>query len=253
MSPGRLRTTRFPECVPRATLRCPGDVDIVALSSGCRNDPSILSESSIMTTFDRRTVLMAASILGLAAASGQAYAAQQQAGRVTLAVGRVDALLAAATRVLAAGDSVFVEEIVRTGAESRAGLHLGAATTVSLGPSTRLRIEQHLVDAGGSFELVDGAVLYDHPRPTGAAPSRAVMRSPYGLIAIRGTRFFAGPSRGVFGVFVAEGHVDVSGGGRTVAVPPGFGTDVAAPGQAPGTPRAWPQDRVRECLRLVQG
>ena len=47
------------------------------------------------------------------------------------------------------------------------------------------------------------------------------VRSPFALIAVRGTMFFAGPSNGVFGVFVGRGLVDVTGGDRTVVVRPG--------------------------------
>ena len=60
-------------------------------------------------------------------------------------------------------------------------------------------------------------MLFD--RPPGARRIPMQIRSAYALIAVRGTQFFAGPSNGVFGVFVRErdtrslrrrpdGHVD---------------------------------------------
>jgi hypothetical protein len=52
------------------------------------------------------------------------------------------------------------------------------------------------------------------------------VRSPYGLMAVRGTTFFAGPSNDVFGVFVARGVVAVTGGGRTVVLRLGLGTNI---------------------------
>ena len=60
----------------------------------------------------------------------------------------------------------------------------------------------------------------------GRADSRPVavkIRSSYGLIAVRGTKFFAGPSNGVFGVFVDHGTVTVSGGGSEVVLQAGRG------------------------------
>ena len=54
-------------------------------------------------------------------------------------------------------------------------------------------------------------------------------RSPFALIAVRGTLFFAGPSNGVFGVFVGRGFVEVTGGDRTVVIRPGLAPTLPTP------------------------
>ena len=77
------------------------------------------------------------------------------------------------------------------------------------------------------------------------------MRSLFGLIAIRGTRVFAGPSNGVFGVFVVHGSVDVTAAGKTVKVDRGFGTNIAKPGDPPTDPAAWKPPRIRAALASV--
>jgi hypothetical protein len=78
------------------------------------------------------------------------------------------------------------------------------------------------------------------------------VHSPFGLIAVRGTMFFAGPSNDVFGVFVATGLVAVAGGGRTVILRPGLGTNIANPGDAPSEPRRWSPGRIKAALRSVE-
>ena len=197
---------------------------------------------------DRRTMLGLGS--GAAAALIADPAAAQPrpaAGNVTTLTGKASALAdGAAERALAKGDPVQLAELVQTGAQSRLGLQLGQRTIVNLGPSTRLKLDPHIVDAGGTFDLVEGSMLFEHTRPKGSAPGRAEIRSPYGLIAVRGTRFWMGINRGSFGVFVTEGRVDVSAAGDTVALMPGWGTDIARPGQRPSRPRAWPVERQRE-------
>ena len=72
------------------------------------------------------------------------------------------------------------------------------------------------------------------------------------LIAIRGTRVFAGPSNGVFGVFVARGSVDVTAAGKTVTLGRGFGTNIAKPGDEPTAPAAWKPPRIKAAFASVQ-
>ena len=83
-------------------------------------------------------------------------------------------------------------------------------------------------------------------------PGPIEIRSPYGLIAVRGTRFFAGLSNKVFGVFVEEGSVTVSAGGRQVIVGAGQGTDIARPGARPTDPRRWGQARIDAAYASVR-
>ena len=105
---------------------------------------------------------------------------------------------------------------------------------MKLGAETQLRIDRFVVNAGGVLVLDRGGMLYDHD-PSDGPPDVAV-RTPFGLVAVRGTRFFAGPSNGVFGVFVERGEVTVVGVNTAVVVTSGFGTDIARPGDEPTPP-----------------
>lgn len=202
---------------------------------------------------DRRHVLGAAGAFA-ATFAGAGASTARPAGNVTSLTGRATAVAGnGAERRLGLADPVALAELVQTAAESRLGLKLGATTLVNLGPSTRLKLDPFLVDAGGTFDLVEGSMLFEHVRPRGSPPGKAEIRSPYGLLAVRGTRFWAGINRGRFGVFVVEGKVDVSGGGRSVSLLAGWGTDVTRPGAAPASPRAWPVERQREIYRLTLG
>src|SRR5215813_4528508 len=61
-------------------------------------------------------------------------------------------------------------------------------------------------------------------RPVGGIPAPVRIRSPFALIAVRGTRFFTGPSNGRFGVFVERGSVAVTSAGRTCDYAKKFGS-----------------------------
>lgn len=176
----------------------------------------------------------------------QARAVVLRAGEVETTHGECFARSGTARRALAPQADVFVGDSVETGVESWLALLLGKATTVRLGPGAQMRIDRFIMNAGGVLTLDKGAVLYDH-EPRDGADSMAV-RSPFGLIAVRGTRFFAGPSNGVFGVFVEHGDVFVVGVSTAVTVTAGMGTNIATPGAEPTLPVVWGPQRITAAM-----
>jgi ferric-dicitrate binding protein FerR (iron transport regulator) len=152
-------------------------------------------------------------------------------------------------RTLERAAPLFLNEVVGTGADARLTLLLGTDTTLRVGASARLTIDRFLVNAGGDITLQSGPILFD--RPEGAPPQLTRINSAFGLIAVRGTRFFAGPSNGVFGVFVMRGSVAVASAGSEVMVTPGQGTNIARPGDAPTTPAPWGDPRIGSAMQSV--
>jgi ferric-dicitrate binding protein FerR (iron transport regulator) len=92
-------------------------------------------------------------------------------------------------------------------------------------------------------------LLFD--RPPRSARAAVQIRSPFALIAVRGTRFFAGPSNGPFGVFAARGSVAVSSAGQQVILREGEGTDFVSPGTPPTPVKRWAPERIRAALASV--
>jgi ferric-dicitrate binding protein FerR (iron transport regulator) len=173
--------------------------------------------------------------------------AVEQVGSVEDVTGEAFGELEAVRRTLDRAAPVFLSEEVATGVASRLGMRLGRNTTVRLGEQARLKIDRFLVDAGGVMTLQSGPLLFDgQPRHAGLQ-----VRSPFALIAVRGTRFFAGPSNDRFGVFVARGSVSVSSAGQQVILREGEGTDIASPGAPPTPVKRWAPERVRAALASV--
>jgi hypothetical protein len=195
----------------------------------------------------RRRVLLLGSAMTLAGRS--LNAAESLAGTIESLRGDAFAEGTKPRRTLAPMAEVFVGDVVETAIDSALTMHLGKTTFVKLGAQAKFRIDNFVVDAGGTFELEQGPMLIDHNGSTKNEDFQ--VRSPFGLIAVRGTMFFAGPSNDVFGVFVASGVVAVTGGGRTVVLRPGLGTNIAQPGDAPTEPRRWAPGRITAALRSV--
>ena len=173
--------------------------------------------------------------------------AVEQVGSVQDVTGEAFGEIEAVRRTLDRAAPVFLSEEVVTGTASRLGMRLGRNTTVRLGEQARLKIDRFLVDAGGEMTLQSGPLLFDgQPRHGGVQ-----IRSPFALIAVRGTRFFAGPSNDRFGVFVARGSVTVSSAGQQVILREGEGTDIASPGTPPTPVKRWAPERIRAALASV--
>lgn len=196
---------------------------------------------------DRRAALggLAAAAVALVSTPARAGA---RAGAVDAAEGDVFAKLEAARR-LGVRSEVLLGDLVWTEARSRAALALDGGTKLHLGPQTRLTIDRFVAAKGGELRIGGGALLFDRDD---ALPKLDIeVRSVFGLIGVRGTRFFAGPSRGVFGVFVARGEVAVTAAGVTRAVRSGEGVDIARPGAAPSETARWKQPRINEAMASV--
>jgi len=173
----------------------------------------------------------------------------ERAGTVEDVKGEAFAEAARVRRALDRAAPLFLGDEVGTGVESRLGMRLGRDTTIRLGEKARLKIDRFLVNAGGDVTLQSGPLLFD--RPPGSIPAPMRIRSPFALIAVRGTRFFAGPSNGRFGVFVERGSVAVIASGQRVVLHDGEGTDVASPGARPTPVRRWQPPRIQAALASV--
>ncbi|MDZ5452518.1 FecR family protein [Labrys sp. ZIDIC5] len=198
----------------------------------------------------RRSLLAGLLLAGIRPERVLARAAVE-AGSILGASGESTAQARGRTRLLAVGDPVYLNDLLATGESARLSAQLGDATRLLLGARTRVRIDKFLVDRGGKLVLERGAILFDRPhdRPSGELG----VTTPFGLIAARGTRFFAGPSWGKFGVYVEDGVVDVATKGGTVRLTPGFGTELASMQAPPAKPAPWSRLRIGEAWGTVVG
>ena len=202
---------------------------------------------SVSSLVDRRAFFAGLIAIPPALISFAAFA-DDPAGRVNTAKGRATGLLNGALRELQARSDVYLQELLQTGAGARLGMELGR-TRVDLGERTRLKIEKSLVDRGGQLLLERGALLFD--RPDDEPEAGLVVRTPFAIVAARGTRFFIGPSKDVIGVFVERGSVRVRNNAGAVTLDAGEGTDLTSPDIAPTPPARWGAPRIAAALASV--
>ncbi|MDR6755001.1 hypothetical protein J2Y48_000274 [Mycoplana sp. BE70] len=196
-----------------------------------------------------RREFVAGSLLAIASIASRAAAANAIIGAADEVRGTVSRKIGGKNAPIHAGADIMDRDFIITGEESFAALTLGSDTKLLLGSQTQLLVDSFIAGQGGTIELGTGRLIFD--RPQGAPKLDLALRTAFGMIGVRGTKFFAGPNRGAFAVFVEHGSVDVTGGGVTRRVGAGEGVDIAAPGAAPGPVRRWGQARISEAYASV--
>ena len=199
---------------------------------------------------DRRRAALTLATIVAVPWLGAAAPAAGRVGAVERAEGEAYARLVN-TRRLAPRSEVLLGDLVWTEALSRASLGLDGGSRIHLGPETRLTLDRFVVAAGGDLTLGSGALVFD--RPDDLPKIDLEIRSVFGLIGVRGTRFFAGPSSGVFGVFVARGEVRVAAAGVTRRLRAGDGVDIPRRGGPPSDVARWGRARVDAAFSGVLG
>lgn len=146
----------------------------------------------------RRRALLSGTAVMLVGTAAAAEAAEEHAGTIESLRGDAFAEGPKPRRALQPTAPISIGDIVETAVNSALTMHLGKATVVKLGAVAKFRIDNFVVGAGGTFDLDQGPMLIDH---NGRKDEDLRVRSPYGLMAVRGTMFFAGH----------QGRVAVSG------------------------------------------
>jgi len=195
-----------------------------------------------------RREVVSALTLGLAACLGaRPSVAARSVGEVLSVRGEVHAVRRRERYRLSRNAPLFINDVIVTGPAARLTARLGTSTHLRLGERVRLRLHQVVVEAGMDLVIESGALLIEHET---AADGPLQVRTPLGLIGVRGTRFFAGEIDDGFGVLVYEGEVTVANDQGIVLLVPGQGT-MLRPAAPPEQPKVWPAAKVARAEALV--
>jgi len=151
-------------------------------------------------------------------------------------------------RPLRENDPLNEGDTVATAAASFAELMLFTRTQINLGPDSSLAIDRFLAGQGGVIQI-GGRLVFD--RPGDLPPLDLTLRNAFAQIGVRGTRFFAGTSNGVYAVFVERGRVEVLAAGETRSLSAGDGIDIPVAGAPPGPVARWGAARIAAAYASV--
>jgi hypothetical protein len=206
----------------------------------------------------QRLIIIAVMLVcGFAGQSAAQSARPQAIGAVSRIQGEATGTNGSARRPLGLNSSVFLNDVVSTGDAARLEVTFTDNTRLTLGEKAKLTLDSYVFDsAAGSgtikFGLV-GALRFVSGQVSKLASADVRVTTPVAIVGIRGTEFWGGPiDDQVLGVFLIEGAVSVSNAaGQQVLNLPGQGTNIAAPGAAPGPVTFWAQDKVARAIATV--
>lgn len=135
-------------------------------------------------------------IAALALLAGAGAFAQTPAGIVKSLTGEASIVSGGVARPAAVGAVLAIGDTVRTGANGSLGLTLRDNTLLSFGPSTSFALEEFLfAPAQGQLQLVGriatGSLHYVSGAVARLKPQAVQIKTPTGIIGVRGTRFVA--------------------------------------------------------------
>ncbi|TAN78875.1 MAG: hypothetical protein EPN20_00750 [Magnetospirillum sp.] len=212
---------------------------------------------------------------------GHAGFAAEPAARITRQTGETRVLRAGVSVPLAAGGEVFARDHLTAAAGGRLEASFADGTIVTLAGSSEVAIDSWRFtpddnDSRLFLRLITGSVMVVAGRVAELPDQQLRLRTPVATVGVRGTRFWAGPLEGRFGVLLLEGgvyventsgRVDLSaaGTGVFIAAPPSTAPeDLTEPADAwigPGAPparggplsepEAWNPERVARALDAV--
>ncbi len=190
-----------------------------------------------------------AGILVLPCASSSRVAAQDAIGTVSRVQGEASSTRGGALRRLATNAPMFLNEVLSTGEGARLEVVFVDQTHVTLGERARLTLDTYVFNpaagSGGIKFAAVGAFRFLSGQVSKLATSEVTVTTPVATIGIRGTEFWGGPiDDQALGVFLVEGAVTVSNAaGERILTQSGQGTNILAPGAAPGPVTFWPAAR----------
>ena len=183
--------------------------------------------------------------------------AQEAIGTVSRIQGDASGTRGGTTQALGLNASVLVNESVSTGASARLEITFKDNTRLTLGENARLTLDRYIFNPATKRRMVRmkvvGAFRFISGKAANLARSDVKITTPVASVGVRGTDFWAGPiDDQALGVFLMEGAVRVSNAaGAQTLDRPGQGTNIAAPGAAPGPVTLWPQAKIDRAMATV--
>ena len=202
-----------------------------------RKDGSALALRKICRGRIMHRLIVIAMTLLFSGFVGDQAAAQETIGAVSRIQGEASGTRGGAKRTLSLSASVFLNEVVSTGEAARLEVTFTDNTRLTLGEKAQLTFDRYVFNpAAGSGTIkfgVVGAFRFLSGQVSKLASSDVSVTTAVATLGIRGTEFWGGPiDDQALGVLLIEGSLSVSNN------LPGQGTNIAAPGAAPGPVRS---------------
>ena len=190
-------------------------------------------------------------------AAPYAHAAGSEVGTVTRIQNSANVARQGKFLELQAGAKIKENDEVQSGPDARVEITFKDGTKLTIGENSLIAIDKFLFDPDsdvgaillralqGPFHFITGSI--------GKLEKKQIeVQSRFGVIGVRGTDFWAGPSQNVYGVLLLKGLITVfnSAGGRILSAP-GQGVNLTSANEPPGEVTVWGAARAQAALDAV--
>ena len=119
-------------------------------------------------------------------------------------------------RTAAVGTALHMNDVLSTGAKSRLQVTFYDNSTLTLGENARVVVNKFVYNpkkSSGELALnaTRGAFRFTGGKIEQMQSKKVTLNTPSAALAVRGTDFWAGPTKGKYGVLLFKGRVGVTG------------------------------------------
>lgn len=146
---------------------------------------------------------------------------------------------------------------IKSGENARVEIIFNDGTKLNIGADCHIIIDEFLFDPDENIGIailraLQGPFRFITGRIGKVLQPQVVVQSPFGIVGVRGTDFWAGPSRGVYGVLLLDGSISVTNPlGQRILTTPGTGVNLTGNNAPPGEVTIWGAGRAQEALADV--
>lgn len=154
-------------------------------------------------------------------------------------------------------DPVHLNDVIETGAGSRAFIVLIDNTELTLGENAQLTLDEYVFDEGNEtankarYSVLRGAFLYTSGLVAKKENPDVSVNTPFGAIGIRGTTFWGGDIDGEYGILVTDGRVSVQTERGRITVEKGQGTALRSKTSIPSRAGTWAEEKVGRAVQTI--
>jgi len=155
------------------------------------------------------------------------------------------------------GFKIYENDEIQSETDTRVELTFNDGTTLYIGANCRLVVDKFLFDPDDNIGIAILRVLQGPFRFISGLIGKVqdpqiVVQTQIGVIAVRGTDFWGGPSRGQYGVLLLKGAISITNpSGQRILTTPGTGVNLTGDNVPPSDVTIWGTDRAAEALAAV--
>lgn len=208
-----------------------------------------------MPIFNSRTAARLSALLASTALLSVPASAQEKVGTAAAVNPTTEGVSGGAARTLRLGSDVISNETIRTSASGSTQIMFVDKTTLSIGPSSSVKIDSYVFDPqanSGSAAITLGKGMMRFVGGEISHQSGVTLRTPVATVGVRGGTVTIAHTEDGTRIILHYGTAEVATPCGTVVIrQPGYAVSVAGAGECPSTPEKASKSEIDKALAFL--